>query len=155
MEAQRSRPDHRDSKRTHIGYEHVHAAVDDHSRLAYVEIHDTNNGQDSAGFITRAIAWFANHGITVEAVMTDNHSLYVNSTVFQQALSQAGVRHVRISPRRAQVNGKVERFNRTLLEDWAYQRLSPATRSPTSPAALATRLQPPPRPHRPRRPLTH
>lgn len=110
-------------KRTHVGYEHVHAAVDDHSRLAYVEIHDTNNGQDSAGFMTRAISWFADHGITVEAVMTDNHFSYVNSTVFQQALSQAGIRHVRIPPRRPQVNGKVERFNRTLLEEWAYQRL--------------------------------
>ncbi len=110
-------------KRTRVGYEHVHAAVDDHSRLAYVEIHETNNGADSAAFLTRAISWFAEHGITVEAVMTDNHFSYVNSTVFQQALTDAHVRHVRIPPRRPQVNGKVERFNRTLLEEWAYQRL--------------------------------
>ena len=110
-------------KRTRVGYEHVHAAVDDHSRLAYVEVHDTNNGPDSAGFMTRAIGWFADHGITVEAVMTDNHFSYVNSAAFQQVLRTAGARHVRIPPRRPQVNGKVERFNRTLLEEWAYQRL--------------------------------
>jgi transposase InsO family protein len=110
-------------RRTRVGYEHVHAAVDDHTRLAYVEIHATNNGPDSAAFLTRAIAWFADRGITVEAVMTDNHFSYVNSNHFQQALQTAHVRHVRIPPRRPQVNGKVERFNRTLLEEWAYQQL--------------------------------
>lgn len=110
-------------KRTRVGYEHVHAAVDDHSRLAYVEVHDTNNGSDSAAFMARAIAWFADHGITVKAVMTDNHFSYVNSADFQLALQTAQVRHVRIPPRRPQVNGKVERFNRTMLEEWAYQRL--------------------------------
>ena len=110
-------------KRRRIGYEHLHAAVDDHTRLAYVEVHETNNGPDSAAFITRAIDWFASLGITVEAVMTDNHFSYVNSTVFQQALADAGVRHVRIPPRRPQVNGKVERFNRTMLDEWAYAML--------------------------------
>ncbi len=110
-------------KRRRVGHEHVHAAVDDHTRLAYVEVLDTNNGDDSAAFLTRAIAWFAGLGITVEAVMTDNHFSYVNSVAFQTVLHNANVRHVRIPPRRPQVNGKVERFNRTLLEEWAYARL--------------------------------
>lgn len=110
-------------KRTRIGYEHVHAAVDDHSRLAYVEVLDTNNGDDSATFMARAIDWFAEHGIAIQAVMTDNHFSYDNSTAFRQILSEANIRHVRIRPRRPQVNGKVERFNRTLLEEWAYARL--------------------------------
>ena len=110
-------------KRRVVGYEHVHAAVDDRTRLAYVEVHETNNGSDSAAFMARAIGWFADLGITVEAVMTDNHFSYVNSHDFRDVLADADVRHVRIPPRRPQVNGKVERFNRTLLEEWAYARL--------------------------------
>jgi transposase-like protein len=110
-------------KRRKVGYEHVHAAVDDHSRLAYVEVLETNGGDDTAGFLARAIGWFAGYGITVEAVMTDNHFSYVHTVAVRQVLADADIRHVRIPPRRPQVNGKVERFNRTLLDEWAYARL--------------------------------
>lgn len=110
-------------KRTRIGYEHVHAAVDDHTRMAYVEVLETNSGTDTAAFLDRAIIWFAEQGITVQAVMTDNHWSYVNTTAVRELLVDRNVRHVRIPPRRPQVNGKVERFNRTLLEEWAYARL--------------------------------
>lgn len=110
-------------KRTRIGYEHVHAAVDDHTRLAYVEVLETNNGTDTAAFLERAIDWFAEQGVTVQAVMTDNHYSYVNTVAVRELFAARNVRHVRIPPRRPQVNGKVERFNRTLLEEWAYTRL--------------------------------
>ena len=110
-------------RRQRIGSEHVHAAVDDHSRLAYVEVLDTCKAPDTAAFMVRAIRWFADQGVHVEAVMTDNAMAYVNSHAFQTTLATAGITHVRIPPRRPQVNGKVERFNRTLAEEWAYAEL--------------------------------
>ena len=110
-------------KKVRLGYDFVHAAVDDHSRLAYVEIHPDERAPTTGAFMTRAIEFFASHGFGVQAVMTDNAWCYVNSNAFQAALRAAGARHERIPPRRPQVNGKVERFNRTLLEEWAYVRL--------------------------------
>ncbi len=111
----------RNSKRkSRAGYEHVHAAVDDHSRLAYVEILPNIKAETCAGFLIRANQWFADHGITVEAVMTDNWSGYT-SRLFAETLGD--IKHVRIRPYRPQTNGKVERFNRTLTEEWAYARI--------------------------------
>lgn len=109
--------------RQKVGYEFVHAAVDDHSRLAYAEALPGEDGQTCAAFWRRATAWFAAHGITVEAVMTDNAFAYVNSRDFAKALADSGSRHVRIRPRRPQTNGKVERFNQTLKREWAYVRV--------------------------------
>ena len=103
-----------------VGYEFVHAAVDDHSRLAYAEALPGEDGETCAAFLRRATAWFAGHGITVEAVMTDNAFAYVNSRAFARALADTGAKHVRIRPRRPQTNGKVERFNQTLKREWAY-----------------------------------
>ena len=102
-----------------IGYAYIHAAVDDHSRLAYVEVLGDEKGPTGADFWRRAAAWFRAHGIVVERVMTDNAKSFLG-VCFQQALAETGVRHVRIPARRPQVNGKVERFNRTLLEECAY-----------------------------------
>ena len=106
-----------------LGYDYLHAAIDDHSRLAYVEIHPDERAAASAGFLRRAGAFFSSHGIGIERVMTDNAWTCTRSRPFTDALADLGARHILIPPRRPQVNGKVERFNRTLLEEWAYVRL--------------------------------
>jgi transposase InsO family protein len=106
-----------------IGYSYLHNAVDDHSRLAYTEILTDERGDTAAGFWTRAAAWFAGHGIPViERVLTDNGACY-RSHAFAAALAQTGTVHKRTRPYRPQTNGKVERFNRTLLDEWAYAHL--------------------------------
>jgi transposase InsO family protein len=104
-----------------IGYAFVHSAVDDHSRLAYSEIHDDEQGVTATGFWQRAHAFFAAHGITVKALLTDNGSCY-RSHLFRGELTATGITHRWCRPRRPQTNGKVERFNRTLLDEWAYAR---------------------------------
>lgn len=105
-----------------VGYDILHTCVDDHSRVAYVETHRDAKGSTAAGFLRRAVGWFATHGVTVTSVMTDNHWSYVRSAAFPQALDDLGIRHVRIPPRSPQINGKVERFHRTLKDEWAYIR---------------------------------
>lgn len=107
------------SRRKSRGYEHVHAAVDDYSRLAYVETLPDIKGETCAGFWQRAHQFFADHGITIEAVMTDNWNGY-RSGAFQAALGD--IEHIKTRPYRPQTNGKVERFNRTLTEEWIYAR---------------------------------
>jgi transposase InsO family protein len=106
-----------------LGYDYLHAAIDDHSRLAYVEVHPDERAASTSGFLHRASAFFSSHGIRVEAVMTDNAWTYTHARTFREALGELGARHLVIPPRRPQVNGKVERFNRTMLEEWAYVRL--------------------------------
>jgi len=101
------------------GFRYLHHAVDDHSRLAYSEIHDNELGVTAAGFWARANAFFAAAGFTVEAVMTDNGSCY-RSRHFAAALGE--IKHRFTRPYRPQTNGKVERFNRTLAAEWAYAR---------------------------------
>ena len=98
----------------------VHSAIDAHSRLAFSEIHDDEKGPTCAAFWTRAAAFFESYGINhIEAVLTDNAKNYTGKD-FTAALGD--IKHRRIRPRRPQTNGKVERFNRTLLEEWAYAR---------------------------------
>jgi transposase InsO family protein len=94
-------------------------AVDDRTRLAYVEALGDQRGETAAGFMTRALAWFAGLGVQVERVLTDNGWCY-RSQAFQQALAQAGAGHRRTRPYRPQTNGKAERFNRTLATEWCY-----------------------------------
>jgi transposase InsO family protein len=101
----------------------VHAAVDDHSRVAYVEVHADERAGTCAGFVRRAGAFFARHGVEIERVMTDRAMAYCRSADFRQALAELGARHIVIAPYRPQTNGKVERFNRTLIDEWAYLRL--------------------------------
>jgi transposase InsO family protein len=108
------------------GYEVLHTCVDDHSRVAYVETHRDAEAATTAGFLRRAVAFYRKAGITVEAVMTDNAWSYVKSTAFNEALNDLNLRHVRIPPRRPQTNGKVERFHRTLKDEWAYARHYPS-----------------------------
>lgn len=110
--------------KTRIGYDFIHSAVDDHTRLAYSEIHDDEKGETCAGFITRAAAWFRAQGIDqLEEVMTDNHFSYVNSRAFASALEEIGADHITIRPHCPWQNGKVERFNRTLQAEWAYRQV--------------------------------
>jgi transposase InsO family protein len=113
------------------GYVYLHHAVDDHSRLAYSEQLTDERKETAAAFWTRARAFFADAGISVRAVMTDNGSCY-RSHDFANALGGT-VKHRRTRPYRPQTNGKVERFNRTILAEWAYARtyLSDAARATT------------------------
>jgi transposase InsO family protein len=111
-------------KRKRIGYDYVHSAVDDHSRLAYSEIHDDEKGDTTAGFLTRAAVFFNTYGIEqIGEVMTDNHWSYTKSHAFTNALSTVGARHITIRPHCPWQNGKVERFNRTLQTEWAYKQI--------------------------------
>src|SRR3954452_17833894 len=101
-----------------IGYAYLHHAVDDHSRLAYSEILANEKKETAVAFWRRARGFFAAHGITVKRVLTDNGSCY-RSKLWAKALTSAQIKHKRTRPYRPQTNGKVERFNRTLLEEWA------------------------------------
>jgi len=103
------------------GYDFIHAAVDDRSRLAYAEILADERKDTAAGFMTRAIGFFSDHGITVERVLTDNGSCY-RSGAFARTLADASIDHRWTRPYRPQTNGKVERFNLTLKWEWAYAR---------------------------------
>jgi len=109
------------SRKRGIGWDHLHVAIDDASRLAYTEILPGLTGEDAAGFLERALAWYARLGVRVERVMTDNGSAYV-SRRFAQTLKAASVRHVRTRPFRPRTNGKAERFIQTSLREWAYAR---------------------------------
>ncbi|MEV6341738.1 IS481 family transposase, partial [Nocardia vinacea] len=106
---------------SHVGYSYVHNAVDDHSRLAYSEILPDERKETAVAFWRRARIFFATNGINVKRVLTDNGSCY-KSLLWRHALADAGITHKRIRPYRPQTNGKVERFNRTLLDEWAYAR---------------------------------
>ena len=110
------------TRRSTLGYDYLHAAVDDHTRLAYVEILNDEKGATATAFTQRAVHWFAAHGITVTAIMTDNGACYI-SHLFRDTLQANSINHVRIPPRRPQLNGKVERFNRTMADEWAYVRV--------------------------------
>jgi len=103
------------------GYEYIHAAVDDCSRLAYAEILPDERQETASSFMTRALGFFAERGVAVERVLTDNGSCY-RSRPFARVLREAGVSHRRTRPYRPQTNGKVERFNLTLKWEWAYAR---------------------------------
>ena len=101
------------------GWEFVHVAVDDATRLAYVEVLENEKGSTSVGFLRRAVRFFDTFGVRVQRVMTDNGSPYV-STVHALACRRLGIRHLRTRPYRPRTNGKAERFIRTMLGGWAY-----------------------------------
>ena len=107
-------------KRRHTaGYDYVHIAIDDASRLAYAEVLADEKAATSVAFLRRAAAFFHRHGMTVERVLTDNGSPYI-STIHAIACRTLGIRHLRTRPYRPQTNGKAERFIRTMLNGWAY-----------------------------------
>lgn len=105
-----------------LGYSHIHTAIDAYSRLAYSEFAGTENALNCVAFLDRAVAWFAKHGITIERVLTDNGVGY-RSRRWRERCHELGLVHTRTRPYRPATNGKVERFNRTLLDEWAYARL--------------------------------
>jgi transposase InsO family protein len=106
-------------KRRTVGYEYVHIAVDDHSRLAYAEVLPDQKAATAAGFLRRTVAFYRRYGIRVEAILTDNGSAYI-SIAHAIACRRLKIRHLRTRPYRPQTNGKAERFIRTLLAGWAY-----------------------------------
>jgi transposase InsO family protein len=119
---QAGRPRRRDADghdRGTSGWDYVHVAVDDYSRLAYAEVLPDERATTAIAFLKRALAFYARHGINVERILTDNGSAYI-STMHAIACRQLGIRHLRTRPRRPQTNGKAERFIRTLLNGWAY-----------------------------------
>jgi transposase InsO family protein len=105
-----------------MGHAFVHTVVDDHSRIAYAEIHDDETGATAIAVLRRAQAWFGARGVTVERVLTDNGSAY-RSHAWRDACTALNVTHKRTRPYRPQTNGKVERFHRTMTAEWAFRRL--------------------------------
>jgi transposase InsO family protein len=110
---------HMRKRSRHLGYDYVHVAIDDHSRLAYVEVLADEKGDTCARFLTRATVWFDRLGVTVRRVMTDNGVGY-RANVFRMAAMALGQRHLRTKPYTPKTNGKAERFIKTLQEEWAY-----------------------------------
>jgi transposase InsO family protein len=111
-----------------LGYGYVHSALDDHSRLVYSEVLADEQAQTAAAFWARALDWFTAHGIRVERVLTDNGSCY-RSRQWAAICTARAIRHKRTRPYRPQTNGKIERFHRTLLVEWAYARPYPSERA--------------------------
>ena len=114
-----------------IGWEHVHIAIDDATRLAYAEVLADERAATAVGFLRRATAFYARHGITVQRVITDNGAPYL-STIHALACRALGIRHLRTRPRRPQTNGKAERFIRTMLAGWAYGAIYGSSRERTA-----------------------
>lgn len=114
----------REHQRKHqrVGFDYVHGVVDDHSRLAYAEIHPDEKGVTAAGVLLRAAEFFASHGITIREIISDNAFAYRNSAAFKDAVAAIGARQLFIKPHCPWQNGKIERLNRTLQTEWAYRQ---------------------------------
>ena len=121
-----------------IGWEFVHVCVDDCTRLAYVEVLADERKESVTAFLQRAVAWFADHGIRVERLMTDNGSGY-RSKLHRKACDAMGIRHLFTRPYRPQTNGKAERFIRTMLDGWAYKQPYPTSAARTEPGWVSRR----------------
>jgi transposase InsO family protein len=119
--AGKPRTQHRNPK---IGTAFVHTVLDDHSRVAYAEIHDDETAATAISVLRRAVAWFADRGVTVERVLSDNGSAY-RSHAWRDACTALGITPKHTRPYRPQTNGKIERFHRTLANGWAFARMFP------------------------------
>ena len=104
-----------------LGHAFVHTVIDDHSRVAYAEVHDDETATTAIGVLTRAVAWFAQRGVSVERVLSDNGPAY-RSFAWLDACTELGITPKRTRPYRTQTNGKIERFHRTLADGWGYAR---------------------------------
>lgn len=102
-----------------MGYDYLHVAIDDATRLAYVEVLPDERRWSTTGFLIRALRWFRERGVTVERVMTDNGAGYV-ARLFRKTLRRLSIRHIRTRPYTPKTNGKAERFIQTMLREWAY-----------------------------------
>ncbi len=118
-------------RRHTVGWEYVHIAVDDATRLAYAEVLSDEKAATAVGFLRRAVAFYARHGITAERVLTDNGAPYI-SAVHALACRALGIRHLRTRAYRPQTNGKAERFIRTMLGGWAYGAIYASSRERTA-----------------------
>jgi transposase InsO family protein len=105
---------------TRVGYDFAHAIVDDHTRLAYVELRPDERAATVTAFVERALAFFAAHGITARRLMTDNAFSYVKNRSLRELLDARQIRHLTTEPYRPRTNGKVERFHQTMAREWAY-----------------------------------
>jgi transposase InsO family protein len=117
---------------TRVGYDYAHAIVDDHSRLAYVELLDDERAATVTAFVERALTFFAAHGITARRVMTDNAFTYVKNRSLRELLNQHAIRHLTTQPYRPRTNGKVERFHQTMGREWAHGRSYPTSQARAS-----------------------
>jgi transposase InsO family protein len=108
------------SVETRVGYDYAHAIVDDHSRLAFVELHEDEKAGTVTGFVERALAFFAEQGIVAKRLMSDNAFAYVKNRSLRELLARHGIRHLTTTPYRPRTNGKVERFHQTMAREWAY-----------------------------------
>jgi transposase InsO family protein len=124
-----SRPGHKvtgsrfttgERKREGVGWEFCHSIIDDHSRLAYTEIHPDERAPTVTGFVQRAIAFYAAHGINAKRLQTDNAWCYIHNRSLAQLLADHSIQHRRIPPRTPKRNGKIERYQQTLAREWAY-----------------------------------
>lgn len=109
-------------KRGLTGFEYVHVMIDDHSRLAYAEVLPALTAGCAIEFLRRGVTWFAQRGVKIKSVMSDNGSAYV-AHAYRRALTELGLRHLRTRPYRPRTNGKAERFIQTLANEWAYERI--------------------------------
>jgi len=103
------------------GHAYVHTVIDDHSRVAYAEVHDDETALTATGVLARAVAWYSSRGVTVERVLSDNGSAY-KSHLWHTACDQLNITVKKTRPYRPQTNGKIERFHRTMADGWAYAR---------------------------------
>ncbi len=108
------------SPKTRVGYDFAHAIVDDHSRLAYVELHADEKAATVTAFVERALVFLAEHGIHAKRLMTDNGFSYVKNRSLCELLAEREIRHLTTEPYRPRTNGKVERFHQTMGREWAY-----------------------------------
>jgi transposase InsO family protein len=106
---------------TRVGYEYAHAIVDDHSRLAFLELHADEKAATVTAFVERALAFFAKHGVVTQRVITDNAFAYVHNRSLRELLACQGIRHLTTEPYRPRTNGKVERFHQTMARACAYR----------------------------------
>ncbi len=118
-------------RRRKAGWEYLHVAVDDYSRLAYAEVLPDERGATAAAFLHRAVAYYRRHGVRVEQLLTDNGSAYI-SAIHALTCRRLGIRHLRTRPHRPQTNGKAERFIRTTLAGWAYGAVYGSSRERTA-----------------------
>ena len=112
---------------TRVGNDYAHAIVDDHTRLAYVELLDDERAVTVTGFLERALAFYAEHGIAAQRLMTDNAFTYTKNRSLRELLNERGIRHLTTQPYRPQTNGKVERFHQTMGREWAHGRSYPTS----------------------------
>ena len=123
----RSRDRHWMRPETRVGSDYAHAIVDDHSRLAYVELHDDECAATVTAFVERALTFFAGHGITARRLMTDNAFTYTKNRSLRELLAAHQIRHLTTQPYRPRTNGKVERFHQTMGREWGHGRIYPSS----------------------------